>query len=95
MENLAFLLKEIFQEKHLLLWKISSFWVGKMEHVKTEIFQSSDASCQFSGRLHLCVELHFSFLWSLTCLYRRETCLIIKSTHPHLPTFLSNHHAHR
>lgn len=73
MENLAFLLKEIFQEKHLLLWKISSFRAGKMEHVKAEIFQPSDASCQFSGRLHLCVELRFSFLWSLTRLYRMAT----------------------
>lgn len=63
MENLAFLLKEIFQEKHLLLWKNSSCWVGKMEHVKSEILQCRDVLCQFSGRLHLCVELHFSFLW--------------------------------
>lgn len=49
MENLAFLLKEILQEKHLLLWKISSFWVGKKEHVKTEIFQSSDVLCQLQA----------------------------------------------
>lgn len=47
MENLAFLLKEIFQEKHLLLWKNSFCWVGKMEHVKTEILQCSDVLCQF------------------------------------------------
>lgn len=62
MENLAFLLKEIFQEKHLLLWKNSSFRVGKMEHVKSEILQPSEAWCQFSDRLHLCAELCFWFL---------------------------------
>lgn len=62
MENLVFLLKEIFQEKHLLQWKIASSWVGKMEHVKTEILQPSKAWCQFPARLHLCPELCFWFL---------------------------------
>lgn len=91
MENLAFLLKEIFQEKHLLLWKNSSFWVGKMEHVKTEIFQSSNVLCQLQA--DSTSELHFSFLWIPTHLYRRETHLIITSTPPRLPAFPSSCHA--
>lgn len=90
MENLAFLLKEIFQEKHLLLWKNSFCWVGKMEHVKTEILQCGDVLCQFSGRLHLCVELHFSFLWCPLIFTGRKPPQITTSAPSHLPAFLSN-----
>lgn len=88
MENLAFLLKEILQEKHLLLWKISSFLVGKMEHVKTEISQPSKVLCSFQADSTSVLSFTSRSCGPLLVIMGGKLTLIIKSTPPHLPLFL-------